>query len=97
MTFLRKTKIIIFAAIVLLLTCAANAGETHPNTLWRVIAGNNSVYIVFTHGDMVPANILDTKNGIKIIDWESTSYRSVLFDLLRGKIEIGTIFLYRGH
>jgi len=46
MIFLRKTKIIIFVAIALLLTCAANAGETHPNTLWRVSAGNNTVYLL---------------------------------------------------
>ena len=46
MISLRKTKILTFVAIALLLSCAANAGETHHNALWRVSAGNNSVYLL---------------------------------------------------
>lgn len=39
-----------------------------------------SVYLVFSHGDFCPANILSTDKGIKFIDWESAGYRSLLFD-----------------
>jgi hypothetical protein len=42
--------------------------------------GNCLVYLVFTHGDFCPANMLNTRQGIKIIDWESAGYRSALFD-----------------
>ena len=44
------------------------------------IEANCSVFLVFTHGDFCPANMLNTKHGIKIIDWESAGYRSALFD-----------------
>jgi hypothetical protein len=39
------------------------------------------VDLVFSHGDFSLMNILITKNGIKVIDWESASNRSLLFDL----------------
>lgn len=42
--------------------------------------GNRFVYLVLTHGDFCPANMLNTKEGLKILDWESADYRSVLFD-----------------
>jgi len=42
--------------------------------------GNYPVYLVFTHGDFCPANMLNTRQGMKIIDWESAGYRSALFD-----------------
>lgn len=42
--------------------------------------GNLPVYLVFTHGDFCPANMLNTRHGIKIIDWEGAGYRSALFD-----------------
>ncbi len=38
------------------------------------------IYLVFSHGDFCPANILTTKSGLKLLDWESVSYRSALFD-----------------
>jgi hypothetical protein len=44
------------------------------------VLGNSPVQIVFTHGDFCPANILKTKKGIKIVDWESAAFRSMLFD-----------------
>ncbi len=44
------------------------------------IEGNCQVYIVFTHGDFCPANMLSTRKGIRIIDWEGSTYRSSLFD-----------------
>ncbi|MEW6602565.1 MAG: phosphotransferase, partial [Nitrospirota bacterium] len=37
-------------------------------------------YLVMTHGDFCPANMLNTKKGLKVIDWESTAYRSAMFD-----------------
>jgi thiamine kinase-like enzyme len=37
--------------------------------------------LVFSHGDFSLVNIINTKNGIKVIDWESAGRRSVLFDL----------------
>jgi thiamine kinase-like enzyme len=42
--------------------------------------GNIPVYLVFTHGDFCPANMLKTTRGLKCIDWESAKYRSALFD-----------------
>lgn len=39
-----------------------------------------SVYLLFTHGDFCSANILNTNDSIKVIDWEHTTYRSALFD-----------------
>jgi len=44
------------------------------------VEGNIPVYLVFTHGDFCPANMLNTSHGIKFIDWESAGYRSALFD-----------------
>lgn len=45
------------------------------------IEGNCSVFLVFTHGDFCPANMLNVRQGFTIIDWESAGNRSVLFDL----------------
>lgn len=42
--------------------------------------GNCEIQLVFAHGDFCPANMLNTKHGIRIIDWESAKYRSALFD-----------------
>jgi len=42
--------------------------------------GNCPIFLVFSHGDFCPANMLNTRNGMKIIDWEGTGNRSVLFD-----------------
>ena len=41
---------------------------------------NHKVLLVFSHGDFCPANFLNTKEGLRIVDWESTKYRSLLFD-----------------
>ncbi len=41
---------------------------------------NHTVHLVFSHGDFCPANILSTKDGIRIVDWETAGYRSLLFD-----------------
>ncbi|MBE7444980.1 MAG: phosphotransferase [Planctomycetia bacterium] len=38
------------------------------------------VHLVFSHGDFCPANFLSSKDGLKIIDWESAGFRSLLFD-----------------
>jgi len=47
----------------------------------RILAdGNMPVYLVLSHGDFCPANMLNTKQGLKIIDWESATSRSALFD-----------------
>lgn len=42
--------------------------------------GHHPVNLVFTHGDFCPANFLGTNDGIKIVDWETATYRSLLFD-----------------
>jgi hypothetical protein len=39
------------------------------------------VDMVFSHGDFSLRNMLMTKEGIRVIDWESAGRRSVLFDL----------------
>lgn len=44
------------------------------------IEKNCQVYLVFTHGDFCPANMLNTSHGVKVIDWEGAGYRSALFD-----------------
>ena len=44
------------------------------------IEGNYPVQLVFTHGDFCPANMLNTRYGIMIIDWEGATYQSALFD-----------------
>jgi hypothetical protein len=51
------------------------------STTKQLNAGRNCpVYLVFTHGDFCSANILNTKDNIKILDWEHATYRSALFD-----------------
>ncbi len=42
--------------------------------------GDYPIFLVFAHGDFVPANMLNTPYGMKIIDWEGAGYRSALFD-----------------
>ena len=42
---------------------------------------NRPVFLVLTHGDFCPANMVNTPHGIKIIDWEGVGNRSVLFDV----------------
>lgn len=63
------------------------------------VGPNYPVYLVFTHGDFCSANILNTKNNIKILDWENATYRSALFDFYsyffyrpyRGKISVSML------
>lgn len=38
------------------------------------------VFLVLSHGDFCPANMLNTRQGLRIIDWESAASRSALFD-----------------
>jgi aminoglycoside phosphotransferase (APT) family kinase protein len=42
--------------------------------------GNVPIILVLTHGDFCPANMLNTKNGLRVLDWESATIRSALFD-----------------
>jgi len=42
--------------------------------------GNVSIFLVMTHGDFCPANMLNTRHGLRVVDWESATYRSALFD-----------------
>jgi len=44
------------------------------------VEGNCLVQLVFAHGDFCPANILITRSGIRVVDWEGATFRSVLFD-----------------
>lgn len=39
-----------------------------------------SVHLVLSHGDFCPSNLLNSKDGLKIVDWESAEHRSLLFD-----------------
>lgn len=66
-----------------------NANSTEADTIVNFInltvkclksEGSQPIDLVFTHGDFCPANILSTKDGIRIIDWETAGYRSLLFD-----------------
>ncbi len=42
---------------------------------------DQTIYLIFSHGDFSLRNMLMTKSGIKILDWETITNRSVLFDL----------------
>ena len=42
---------------------------------------SQAVYLVFSHGDFSLRNMLITQSGLKILDWETTASRSILFDL----------------
>ncbi len=44
------------------------------------VEANCSIHLVFTHGDFCPANMLNTKHGMRILDWEGATFRSALFD-----------------
>lgn len=43
-------------------------------------SAEQKVYRIITHGDFSLVNMLNTKNGIMVIDWESIAHRSALFD-----------------
>lgn len=40
------------------------------------------INLTYTHGDFQPANILETKRGIRIIDWEEIKIRTCYYDLI---------------
>lgn len=42
---------------------------------------DNDIYLVFSHGDFSLRNMLSTRNGLRVIDWEGVDFRTVLFDL----------------
>ncbi len=42
--------------------------------------GNCDIRLAFTHGDMATGNLVRTKKVLKILDWESAMYRSMLHD-----------------
>jgi hypothetical protein len=44
------------------------------------LEGQCRIFLVFSHGDFCPENMMHTRHGIKIFDWESATYRSTLFD-----------------
>ena len=41
---------------------------------------NRPIFLVFTHGDFIPDNMVNTRGGIRLVDWEGAGYRSALFD-----------------
>lgn len=45
------------------------------------IEGNHPIDLIFSHGDFSLVNMLKTKNGLMVIDWEGGEYRNPLFDL----------------
>jgi hypothetical protein len=45
------------------------------------LEGDCQVDLVFSHGDFSLVNILRTRDGIMVIDWESAGRRNTLFDL----------------
>ena len=42
---------------------------------------DQTIYLIFSHGDFSFQNIIIAENGLKVIDWESIANRSVLYDL----------------
>jgi len=45
-----------------------------------LVEGHDPVLLVLTHGDFCPENMLNANQGLKIIDWESATWRTALFD-----------------
>jgi hypothetical protein len=45
------------------------------------LAGRAEIGLVLSHGDFQDANILDSRAGIRVIDWENATERSQLYDL----------------
>ncbi len=43
---IKRVKVLVFITLVFFISCAANAREATHNTLWRVSAGNNTVYLL---------------------------------------------------
>ncbi len=41
---------------------------------------NCDIYLVFSHGDFCPENMLKANRGLRIFDWEGAKHRSALFD-----------------
>jgi hypothetical protein len=41
---------------------------------------DRNLFLVFSHGDFCPANMLNIDHAVKVIDWEEACYRSALFD-----------------
>lgn len=54
------------------MNASANLALKNPNGL---------ISLVFSHGDFSLVNILNTANGIKVIDWEGAAKRNPLYDL----------------
>jgi hypothetical protein len=50
------------------------------NRRFNALQNKSTVFSLISHGDFCPANMLNTKNGMRILDWESATYRSALFD-----------------
>jgi thiamine kinase-like enzyme len=42
---------------------------------------DRQITLVLSHGDFSLRNMLSTRKGLRVIDWESLAHRSVLFDL----------------
>ncbi len=53
--------------------------QRHHEILQRAQA--NRILCVFSHGDFSTVNMVVTASGLKVLDWESASLRSVLNDL----------------
>jgi hypothetical protein len=70
-----KTKEINNSRLTLILNFISNLKEQICNE------GNFKIPLVFSHGDFSLVNILKTKTGIKVIDWEAASIRNPLNDL----------------
>ncbi|MFH1932394.1 MAG: phosphotransferase [Pseudomonadota bacterium] len=66
---LDKTKVNLIRCFVTSMADQINGGKDYP------------IDLVFSHGDFSLVNILKTKDGIMVIDWEGVGRRNPLFDL----------------
>jgi hypothetical protein len=46
-----------------------------------LVKNDFKIPLVFSHGDFSLINILNSKTGIKVIDWEGANFRNPLYDL----------------
>jgi hypothetical protein len=80
----------IFQNINQRLSAISSIKQTERNAIHRFLEVNNKallskknieIPLVFSHGDFSLINMLKTKNGIKVIDWEGANLRNPLHDL----------------
>lgn len=55
----------------------------------KIIPKTNDALYRLVHGDVCPQNVVETKNEIKLIDWESVSYSDPARDIVNVLVDFG--------